>query len=265
MPETACNIFMAKDPNDAIKDFLGEFGNESETNIFEETPENPFEEPSSEIVHEEPKEEKIPFNKDPKIQKYLDKEIDKLRKEFAQKPIVEEPKNTDTIDVISSFETIIGNDTPEKVAALKSLERALNNVDQRASEKAIAKLDELRLEELNADREAERELSDALDSIEETYSVDITSNNTLARKNRTEFIAYVEKIAPKNRNGDVVAYPDMISAWEEFSEKKKANVQPNRAKELANRGMTRSSEVNITEPQKRVTFDDFDTYVENFK
>lgn len=253
---------MDKNNDDAVKKFL-DFAEEDKT--FDDDTENPFSDGDEPEVVEEPEESKekpLPFNKDPKVQKYLEKEMNKLREEFAsQQTVREEPKNQDTTDVVSAFEAIIGNDTPEKVAALKSLERALGNVDQRASEKAIAKLDEIRLQESLADKEAEDELSEAFDSIEDTYGVDISSNTQSAKKLRNDFVTYVERIAPKDRNGDIIAYPDMSSAWETFSEIKKATQIPSRAKELASRGTARSAEAVITEPQKRVSFDMADDFI----
>ena len=137
-------------------------------------------------------------------------------------------------------------------------------MDRRASEKAIAHLEEIRQNEVEEDRKAEEELDNALVGIEESFNVDITSNAPLAKKTRQEFLSYVEKIAPKDRDGDVVAYPDMTAAWEEFQEKKKSTAQPNRAKELASRGLNRSVETNV-KPQERITWNKVDEMLDTMK
>lgn len=242
--------------------FLGTL--EEDQNGFEEQSEDPFAHLNTEEPIVEPEAEKpLPFNQDPKVQKYIAKQVAKA---LADRPeptaTVREAVNDDTTSVVEAFTAIIGNDTPEKLKALKSLENALGNVDQRASKIAIDKIEEIKSREIAQDRAAEQELEDAFDDIEDSYGVDITSNNAIARKTRQEFVTFVEKIAPKDRNGEIIDYPDMNSAWETFSQIKKATTVPSRNKELANRGMARSTETPIG-PQKRVTFNDADAFIES--
>lgn len=256
---------MDKDP---VRKFLGEFGNDTIPDPFETNEKDPFAEDVmlEEVPAEqaEQKEEKrLPFSKDPKVQKYVQKEIRRAMEGIKQPETRQEkPSDDDTTSVVEAFTAIIGNDTPEKKTALASLERALGNVDQRASQKAVDQLKEIRQQELQEDREAEEALEDAFDEIEENYDVDLTSNNIIAKKTRSEFVTYVERIAPKDRYGDIIDYPDMNAAWETFSELRKGNQAPSRAKELANRGMTRSSDAQVTAPQKRVTFEDADNFID---
>jgi hypothetical protein len=255
---------MDKDP---VKKFLGEFGNDNVPDPFENNEQDPFaieqdgEEP---IVEPELKEEKrLPYSKDPKVQKYVQKEIQRAMKDFQPQEIERTiKKDEDVTSVVEAFTAIIGNDTPDKQKALASLEKALGNVDQRASQKAVEQLNEIRQQELKEDREAEEALEDAFDEIEENYDVDLTSNNAIAKKTRSDFVTYVERIAPKDRHGDITEYPDMNAAWETFSELRKGSQTPSRAKELASRSMTRSSEAQVTAPQKRVTFEDADNFID---
>lgn len=241
---------MDKDQS-AVSQFLE---NNEEQNLFEKDSENPFEtqevvEPKEEVVEEKP----LPFNRDPKVMKFIEKEISKRMTREEPAPVSHETED-EFKSVVDSFTAIIGNDTPEKVNALNSLQRALGNLDQRAAQKATEAIEAISQREEEADREAEDELESAFESIEENYDVDFSRNPKL----RSEFATFVEKIAPKDRNGEVVDYPDMTSAWETFSEMRNANRTPSRAKELASRGMTRSSATEATAPTKRITFDDFD-------
>ena len=243
----------------AVQKFLGEIGDKGDKNPFEENPEDPFakEGETKEVV--EAKEKPLPFNRDPKIQKYIQKEISKHLEELRERPVKETPQETDDY-----YARLIGNDTPEKVAMIKEAlareERMLNQAEERAFNRLSAR----EQEEVKADQEAEEELDNAFENIEETFDVDITSNNAIARKTRQEFVSFVEKIAPKDRNGDIVDYPDMASAWETFSEIKKSTAIPSRAKELASRSMARSAETTVT-PQKRVTFNDADEFIASLK
>jgi len=250
----------------AVESFLGELSGEQNFDSFAKN-EDPF--AKQETVEEkvEEKEEKpLPFNKDPKIQKFIEKEISRKLAEFEVKetPRETQPEDNSFKDTIDAFTAIIGNDTPEKVNALNALKNSLSSLDQRASQKAIEKLEEIRNQESQADKEAEEELNSAFESIEETFGVDITSKNPTAIKTRQEFVSFVEKIAPKDRNGDIVDYPDMQSAWETFSEIKKSTATPSRAKELASRSMSRSAETTTT-PQKRIGWNEVDEFMDTLK
>ncbi len=261
MPETTCN-YMDKDKS-AVESFLGELA--TGENSFEETPKDPFDkqeivEPKEEV---EVKEEKpLPFHKDPKVQKYIEREISDRLANFKPEPaVVTQPADDETTDVLTR---LIGNDTPEKVSMIKEFKNILEKGTERAKKEALAEIEARQYEEVEADREAEAELENAFDTIEETFDVDITSSNALARKTRQEFVSFVEKIAPKDRNGDIVDYPDMLQAYEAFSELKKSTATPSRAKELASRGMARSAETTTT-PQKRPTWDAADEFISSLK
>ena len=233
-----------------VQQFLGESGVDKQQ--FEETPEDPFPqeipEEKGEVVEEKP----LPFNKDPKVQKFIEKEISKRLAEFEPKE--DKPAPTQAVDD-DYYVRLIGNDTPEKVAMIKEAIARDERMLQQAEERAFNRLSQAEQEEVKADQEAEEQLANAFENIEENFDVDITSNNALAKKTRQEFVSFVEKIAPKDRNGDIVDYPDMNSAWETFSEIKKSTATPSRAKELASRSMARSSEAPSIKDTKGLNFD----------
>jgi len=239
----------------AVEDFLGTLeGDKENKNPFQENPEDPFNQEVPEEVVIEEEEKPLPFNKDPKIQKFIEKEISKRLEDF--KPEARETTQAPADDRVSDVLTrLIGNDTPEKVSMIKEFKEILSEGTQKAKAEAIAELESRQNAEVEADREAEVELEDAFENIEETFDVDITSNNAIAKKTRQEFVSFVEKIAPKDRNGDIVDYPDMTSAWETFSEIKKSTATPSRAKELASRSMARSSEAPAVVDTKGLNFD----------
>ncbi len=249
----------------AVESFLE--GTENEQNLFGATSKDPFTKPEVvEQKEEEEKEEKaLPFHKDPKVQKYLDKQIAKALESVKGSEVEKSEKiqSSDYEEVVNAFTTVIGNDTPEKVNALSALKKALEGADQRATQKALERVEALEQQEIQADRQAEEELESAFENIEENYGVDISSNNSLAKKTRQEFVSFIERIAPKDREGNVIDYPDMTSAWETFSELKKAT--PSRAKELASRSMARSSEASPTQQQKRVDWNAVNEFMDTLK
>ncbi len=247
------------DNKSAVESFLGSL--EENKDSFVEHNEDPFGktiEPKEEVI-EEREEKPLPFNKDPKVQKFIEKEINKRMAEFTPTESKQEQKKEND-EVVDALEAVIGNDTPEKRRAVQALR---DRLDESANE--VRKWKEEQREAEIADKEAEEELSNAFDTIEETYDVDLTSKNPTAVKIRQEFVSFVEKIAPKDRNGDIVDYPDMQSAWETFSEIKKSAATPSRAKELASRSMARSSGSEQAPQQRtnRSSFESTDNFLES--
>lgn len=253
---------MAED--NAVKNFLEEFSGEKEANPFEDNLKDPFEKVEvpdfKEEVSEEQKEEKsLPFNKDPKIQRFIEKEINKRMSEFKPSETDKEIKKEND-EVVESLIAVIGNDTPEKRRAVEALKNRLDEGTRK-----ITEWEETKNQEERADKEAEEELLSAFENIEDNYDVDISSNTPQAKKTRQEFISFVEKIAPKDRYGEVIDFPDMNSAWETFSEIKKSSQSPSRAKELASRGMSRSSEAPTGQTVKRIDWNTVENYMDTLK
>lgn len=234
----------------AVDNFLEDL--DGKDDIFNDVPEIKEEE-----VQDEPKEEKsVPFHKDPKVQRFIEKEIAKRVGEI--KPVQQEVKVENDDDY---YNRLIGNDTPEKQAMIgeyKSREQRL--IDQ-AVENALGKISEAKQQEIEAERQADETLTNAIDSIEETYNIDLTSKDPVARKTRVDFMNFVEKIAPKNAQGEITEFPDMLSTFETFQEMRQSTKQPNRAKELASRGMNRSNDT-LPKVEERITFDNIPTFLE---
>lgn len=248
----------------AIDNFLGKFGNEKEpADPFENKEEiDPFAaEPQDEVAGEpvEKKEKPLKFNEDPKVQKYVSKEIAKAIDAFKDslpKEQKAEVKDEDTASVVDAFTAIIGNDTPEKVKALQALEKALGNVDQRAAQKSIERLEALQQESLLEDKAAEEELEAGFDAVEDYYDM------TFTKAKRAAFASYCERIAPKDEEGNVKDYPDFINAYEDFMEREKRTQPIDRSKQLASRTMSRNTEV--TEPERKMTTDEFMESLKNY-
>ncbi len=226
----------------AIEEFLNENGSQDS---FENKDKNPFadmEIPQEEVPKVEEKEEEekpLPFHQDPKVQRYIEKQVAKLTANMTpreEQKFREEVSESD--DLVGAFTNIIGNDTPEKVHALKMLKKTISDLE----EKAQAPLRQIEAEQ-RAEQEAIKELEDGFESVEETFNVDITSNTPQARKTRTEFVEFIEKIAPKDSNGDVIEYPDFQETFRLFQDLSKKTVPSNaRNRQLAARSMAPSSE-----------------------
>lgn len=235
-----------------VDDFLGNV-NEDNKEFIEK--QDPFADDTLEVKEEkvEEKEEKVPFHKDPKIMRFIEKEVSKrIPKASEEQTFKQDVKEDDDYYV-----RLIGNDTPEKVAMIREAKLRDEKLLQQAEDRAYGRISQEKQKEIDAERRADEQLTNAIDDIEDTYNVDLTSKDPVARKQRVDFMNFVEKIAPKDEHGEIVEFPDMLSAYETFQEMKKVE-KPNRAKELASRSMSRSSDT-IPQPQKRLTFDDADT------
>lgn len=239
----------------AVLDFLN--GGSEPKDIFTEEPA----EAALEGVNDKP----LPFHKDPKVQKFIQKEIEKAKKDFkpSEVPMAEKTISSEVEDVIGAFTAIIGNDTPEKVKALDALKRTLNGSDERASAKAIERFNQQirdQEEQIKAqDEAAVDELNNGFEQIEEDYGVNLYANPTLLES----FKAYLRKISPKNAQREIREFADIPSAWETFQERNKAQPQ-SRAKQLAARGLARSADTSNVPPTGR-SWKDVDKYLDSLK
>ncbi len=257
MPETTCvNKYIMEKKINAVDDFLGEVrgGEESNANSFIKDETKPFADMNlngeEEVITEEggthKKEDdgegKIPFHKlvkDPKLQRYIQKEIAKATQGMAPREV--EKFKEDVLkepSVVEAFRTIIGDDTPEKVNALRALGDTLKGYQTE-----IVSIKEQREAEAREEREAKEMLETGFENIEEEFDVDLTSSDPASRKARGEFIEFVKRVAPKNEFGEIKEFPDFIETYSLFQElKAKPSSTNNRAKELASRSLARSSD-----------------------
>lgn len=238
---------------DAVSNFLNE--------VME--PQDIFTEEKPEEIVEEREEKPIRFDKDPKVQKYIEKQVEKALKD---RPSAEQSFKKDLeedIKLPKSLINLIGNDTPEKQQALKDFADTLQSLKGEARQEFLNDMKDQETKKNEADTKAQEELDNYFEEIEETYDVDLTSNSSSAKQLKTQFVEYIRKIAPKDASGEVSAFPDLIASFEEFQEKGK-RPSNNRAKELASRGMTRSSDTTTGIPQGK-SWKDVERYFTKLK
>lgn len=217
-----------------------------------------------EVVGDDNDDKPLPFHKDPKVQRYIEKEIGKrikdIRPNDAPSPKGDESTEDELTDTLVE---IIGNDTPQKIAAIKRFRSQLGTLEERGAERALAQLRQQADAEQLEVQQAQEELATAFDNIEEEFDVDLTSNTSIARKERGDFIDFIKRVSPKNSDGDVIQYPDFTETWKLFQSTKKP-VDNKRAKDLAARGMDRSTDSG-TAPTKGQTWKDVEREFAKFK
>lgn len=127
---------------------------------------------------------------------------------------------------------------PENAEAAKLHMELLNDFGKKAEERAIQRMQESQAEATRKQVEFEKFIDDELESIEDQFDVDVTSDSPAARKARKEFLSLVQKLSPKDTNGEIANYADFHEVWDIYQSRQEAPVQDaSRAKEIAARTM----------------------------
>lgn len=130
-------------------------------------------------------------------------------------------------------EKIYGTDSPEAREATELLATALKGVEERATERALEKFREEQRIESEAVRKEESALDQMIETIEDEFEL------SLSEQQKKGFFTLLEKMSPKNDDGNIIAYADPLSVWEVYSEKLKKKTD-SRAKDLSSRSMVHS-------------------------
>jgi hypothetical protein len=235
--ETKVDSFLAglEEPNVEVGDELALF---------------PEEEEVKEVA--EDAEKRIPYFKDEKVQKFIQKEIKKglegyksSEQTFKEEVSQGEPK------FISSLEKIIGNDTPEKIQALKDLKEDWSGLSKQARQNALNEILEAQQEQVENEQ---AELSEAVDELDEGRDeIESHFGKLLTEKQWDAYKDYLLDIEPK---GGYQEYPDFIKTFDYF---RKVNSRSNAtAKTLASRSMERSAPASNQEAPKGNSWKDWE-------
>lgn len=148
---------------------------------------------------------------------------------------------TDDDAVHSLLIQLYGNEERGKEAANVN-RKALEIIEQRATERALAEFERRQAEQNAEVVKHEQYLDSEFESLEDEYNVDFTSNAPAARKARNEMLEILEKISPKNEEGDIKEYADMSGVYEMWKlQHSQGKTDNSRQKELASRTMAGGS------------------------
>lgn len=137
-------------------------------------------------------------------------------------------------DYLKSVERIYGTDTPEAQIATDLLKKAFVGARDDAEERAYNRIKGEREQDAKAFADADTELDNMLEELEDEHGVELNEAQ------ETAFYKLLEKMSPKDKEGNVIAYADADSVWEIFSEKLTKAKPDNRAKDMSSRSMTTS-------------------------
>jgi hypothetical protein len=142
---------------------------------------------------------------------------------------------TDTNDYLKRVERIYGTNSPEAKEATEVLAEALKGVEERAFERARTAFHEEQGKAQEAVRNEEKELDSFIEELEDTNNV------TFTPQMEKSYFHLMEKMSPKDRDGNIVAYADPHAVFEIFQERMEKQPKNNRARDLAARSMTTSA------------------------
>ncbi len=147
---------------------------------------------------------------------------------------IKESQKENDADYLKTVERIYGTDSPENSMATDLLKQALKSVEDSATEKAYARMKAEQEQTQQAVVNEEKVLDSMIEEIEDTYQADLQDEKT-----RKGFFTLLEKMSPKDKNGNILQYADHNNVWELYQSQntKKPDTQ---AKDLSSRSMVQS-------------------------
>ena len=131
-------------------------------------------------------------------------------------------------------------DTPEARRAWEMEERLISRAKEEAKNEALEEFENRQNKVVQEQKQYESLIDSELESLEDTYNVDLTSNAPSARKARREFLELVQSLSPKDEAGNIADYADFGSTFEVYQktrQSEKSSETSNKQKELASRSM----------------------------
>lgn len=232
-------------PNET-QQFLDEFKKPEDNNDPFAFLEKPVEKPAEEIKGEETPAEGAPEPRNRREKRLMEKlqaERETAITLAAKLDAITQSQQTRTESSQweESIEKIYGNTTPELREATELLRTSMKSLKEEAKREALAEYQQIRQQEQAVVSQAEKRIDSMLEEIEDEYNADLSSG-----AHRTEFLKLIEKMSPKDSEGNIVEYADHHAVWEIYQDKLNRNKPVNPAKDIVARGMTQSAGANDT-------------------
>lgn len=224
-------------PDQTQEEFLQDLKEPDGTSAFDQTPEQPSEkEEQGEVVEGEQPEK--PNRRERRLQRKLDAERESSIFMAGRLEAMTEAQKlraeTEPSEYLKQVEKIYGTNSPEAIEATELLKNALRGVEERATNKALEMFREEQKQERDAVVKEEKTLDSMVEELEDELGV------TIDAPTQKGFFQLLEKLSPKDEDGNVLAYADHFAVWDELQARKKSSPQPSRAKDLASRAMSRT-------------------------
>lgn len=129
----------------------------------------------------------------------------------------------------------------------KNFSQVLAEEREVAKQQALQEFEERQVSAQREQKQFETFIDSELETLEDEYNIDLTSDAPKARKVRREFLEMVQSLSPKDEDGTLTGYADFASAFDIYqktqSQDKSAEVIA-RQKELGSRPMQKSNQNN---------------------
>lgn len=235
-------------PNET-QQFLDEFNKPQENNdpfAFLETPAPQETQPAIEPGETEPPVEGVPEPRNRREKRLMEKLQSEREAAIALAAKLDaittsQQTRTESSQWEETIEKIYGNSTPELREATELLKASMRGVKDEAKREALAEYQAIRQQEQQAVSQAEGRLTSMLEELEDEFNVDLSTGAHSA-----EFLKLLEKMSPKDSQGNIVEYADHFAVYEMYQEKVNRNKPANPAKDMAARGMVQSAGANDT-------------------
>lgn len=129
------------------------------------------------------------------------------------------------------------------------LHEVMQDMSARAKQEALEEIQNQQVKEREEQKSYEGFIDNELESIEDQYNIDLTSDAPKARKARREFLELVQSLSPKDEDGTITGYADFGSTFEVYQQTHTEKVDNSRQKELASKLMQKSGNSETPTPQ----------------
>lgn len=131
-------------------------------------------------------------------------------------------------------------DTPESRQAWILQKELMADVVAKTKAETIAEIREEEKARVAEQKQFETFIENELETLEDEYNIDLTSDAPAAKKARREFLEMVQTLSPKDESGTITGYADFDETFKMYQDKRK-EVKPDatKNKDLAARAMTR--------------------------
>ncbi len=157
-----------------------------------------------------------------------------LAAKLAEREKIDSERNVSVeSDYIKSIEKIYGTDSPEAIEATELLKGAFKGLHEDATKSALQLFREEQQAAKSAVSNEEKALDAMVEEIEDEYNVEFTPTTQKA------FFSLLERMSPKDKDGNIIQYADHTAVWEMLQSQTPAP-KNNPAKDLSNRSMVQS-------------------------
>ena len=193
--------------------------------------------PETPVVEEEAPEEEVEETPKNRTERRLREKLDKertanieLNAKYQTLSEAKKSQESDSDDYLKSVERIYGTDSAEAQTATELLKNALRGVEERARNSALEEFRSERQREQEEVRQASEKLDNFIEEIEDEHNI------TFSPQMQKSYFTLLEKMSPKDSDGNIIEYADPHSVYEIFSEKLQKRTE-SKAKELSSRSM----------------------------